>query len=71
MKFKNKLDAGVTFGWDIVPGKTSEALILRTNLRWYPLSKFEIDGKKFNFSQLEYNLIQVVFYPNRLKKRRK
>ncbi|NVK52204.1 MAG: hypothetical protein HWD85_04660 [Flavobacteriaceae bacterium] len=68
--FTNEIEPGFTFGWDIVPGKTNEALILRTNLRWYPFSKFEIDGTKFNFSQLEYNLIQVVFYPERLKKRK-
>ncbi len=65
------IEPGVTFGWDIVPGKTSEALILRTNLRWYPFSSFQIDGKKFNFNQLEYNLIQAVFYPERLMKRRR
>jgi outer membrane protein W len=69
--FTNKMEPGITFGWDIVPGKTNEALILRTNLRWYPFSKFELDGKKFNFSQLEYNLIQVVFYPERFKWRKK
>ncbi len=66
----NEMELGFTFGWDIVPGKTNESLILRTNLRWYPFSKFEINGEQFNFSQLEYNLIQVVFYPQRLRKRR-
>ena len=65
----SSFEPGVTFGWDIVPGKTSEAITLRTNLRWYPLSNFGIDGQNFNFSQLEYNLIQVVFYPERFKKR--
>lgn len=66
----NSIEPGITFGWDIVPGKTNEALILRTNLRWYPLSSFEIEGRTFDFKQLEYNLIQVVFYPERLKKRK-
>lgn len=66
--FTNELEPGLTFGWDIVPGKTNEALILRTNLRWYPFSIFELEGIKYNFSQLEYNLIQVVFYPERLKR---
>lgn len=65
--FTNAVEPGITFGWDIVPGKTNEALILRTNLRWYPFSKFELDNKQFNFSQLEYNLIQIVFYPERFK----
>ncbi len=67
----NKLEPGLTFGWDIVPGKSEEFLILRTNLRWYPFSKFEIDGLDFNFNQLEYNLIQAVFYPGRFLKSRK
>ena len=71
LTFDYKIEPGVTFGWDIQPGKNQEALILRTNLRWYPFSSFEIDGKGFDFSQLEYNLIQLVFYPGRLEKKRK
>lgn len=71
MSFKNKAEPGITFGWDIAPGKTSEALLLRTNLRWYPFSKIEIDHKAFHLSQLEYNLIQVVFYPGRLKNKKR
>ncbi len=71
LNFSGKIEPGLTFGWDIVPGKTLEALILRTNLRWYPFSSFEVDGKQFDLSQLEYNLIQVVFYPGRLVKKRK
>ncbi|MEL6535540.1 MAG: hypothetical protein AAFQ98_09030 [Bacteroidota bacterium] len=58
-------EPGLSFGWDIVPGKTDEALILRTSLRWYPFAQFEVDGQPFQFSQLEYNLIQAVFYPER------
>lgn len=68
IKFKGKFEPGLTFGWDIVPGKTDEVLILRTNLRWYPLSEFDVNGQKFSFRQLEYNLIQLVFYPERMKK---
>ncbi len=69
-KFTN-IEPGLTFGWDIVPGKSEEFLILRTNLRWYPFSSFEIEGKKFDFDQLEYNLIQAIFYPQRFVKSRK
>ncbi|MDN5202790.1 hypothetical protein QQ008_15480 [Fulvivirgaceae bacterium BMA10] len=65
-----KVEPGITVGWDILPGKTEEYLILRTNLRWYPLSSLDIDNKSFDFSQLEYNLIQVVFYPGRFLKSR-
>lgn len=64
------LEPGLTFGWDILPGKTEEFLVLRTNLRWYPFSDFAIDGMKFDFNQLEYNLIQVVFYAARMKRYR-
>lgn len=67
LTFEKQLEPGITVGWDIVPGKTQEALILRTNLRWYLFSSFEIENNSFNFSQLEYNLIQVIFYPQRLK----
>ncbi|MBG6129203.1 outer membrane protein W [Aquimarina sp. EL_43] len=67
----NKIEPGITIGWDIVPGKSEEYLILRTNLRWYPLSSFEVDGEKFNFNQLEYNLIQLVFYPERFLRSKK
>lgn len=70
LEFK-QINPGVTIGWDILPGKTEEALILRTNLRWYPFSSFEVDEKKFDFSQLEYNLIQVIFYPGRFKRKKK
>ncbi|MEN0049371.1 MAG: hypothetical protein AAF806_20090 [Bacteroidota bacterium] len=68
--FNNQLHPGLTFGWDIVHGKTQEALILRTNLRWYPFLSFEVEDHNFDFSQLEYNLIQVIFYPQRLKSKR-
>ncbi|GGF24269.1 hypothetical protein [Flavobacterium limi] len=67
--FSGQFEPGITMGWDIVPGKTDEVIVLRTNLRWYPFSEFEMGNKKINFSQLEYNLIQLVFYPERLKKK--
>lgn len=70
LNLESKVEPGITFGWDIQPGKNQEAVILRTNLRWYPFSSFDIEGKTFHFSQLEYNLIQVLFYPGRLKNRR-
>ncbi len=63
--------AGLTFGWDIIPGKTDETFILRTNLRWYPFASLEIDGQAFAFDQLEYNLIQAIFFPSRLARKKK
>ena len=44
----HSVEPGLTFGWDIQPGKIDEAIILRTNLRWYPFASFKIDGKQFN-----------------------
>ncbi|SEC94878.1 hypothetical protein SAMN04489761_4058 [Tenacibaculum sp. MAR_2009_124] len=67
----NRLEPGITFGWDIVPGKTEEFLILRTNLRWYPFANYTIDGKRLKIDQLEYNLIQVLFYPQRFLRAKK
>lgn len=63
----NEINPGITFGWDILPGKTEQWFVLRTNLRWYPLSKIEVNGKEFSQNQLEYNVIQAVFYPSRYK----
>lgn len=61
------VNPGITFGWDILPGKTEQFFVLRTNLRWYPFSKISINGKSFSQNQLEYNVIQAVFYPSRFK----
>lgn len=63
----NQFNPGITFGWDILPGKTAQCFVLRTNLRWYPFSKITINGKAFSQNQLEYNVIQAVFYPSRFK----
>lgn len=59
------ISPGLTFGWDILPGKTQQRFVLRTNLRWFPFDRVELDGYELNFSQLEYNVIQLVFYPFR------
>ncbi len=64
--FKN-FNPGITFGWDILPGKTEQWFVLITNLRWYPFSKIDINGKAFSQNQIEYNVIQAVFYPSRFK----
>ncbi|MFT5823491.1 MAG: outer membrane protein W [Crocinitomix sp.] len=58
---------GLTIGWDILPGKTQQWFVLRTNLRWIPFEKFSINGIEFSQNQLEYNVIQLVFYPSRYK----
>lgn len=64
---KNQWTPGLTFGWDILPGKTDQAFVLRTNLRWMPFQKINIRGEAHALHQLEYNVIQAVWYPSRKK----
>jgi outer membrane protein W len=69
-KTYTKLTPGLTFGWDILPGKTEQWIVLRTNLRWFPFESIDINRTKFSQNQLEYNVIQAVFYPSRFKNAR-
>jgi hypothetical protein len=62
---KNQLNPGLTFGWDILPGKTEQPFVLRTNLRWFPFQQISANGFKHSLNQLEYNVIQLVWYPAR------
>jgi len=64
---KKIVTPGITFGWDILPGKTEQWVVLRTNLRWFPFEKLDINNKIFSLNQLEYNVIQAVFYPSRFR----
>ena len=58
---------GVTFGWDIRPNRLQK-WILRTNLRWFPKLKLEVsEGQEISFDNLEFNFIQFILFPNRLK----
>jgi len=57
---------GFIFGWDIRVTKTGTNL-LRTNLRWIPGLKLEIDDKKMMFDNLEFNFIQWVQFIGRKK----
>jgi outer membrane protein W len=69
-KTYNKFTPGLTFGWDILPGKTEQWIVLRTNLRWFPFESIDINGTKFSQNQIEYNVIQAVLYPSRFKNAR-
>lgn len=60
-----KPSGGLVFGWDIRPTDV-EWFILRTNLRYIFPSDLSIDGKKITASQLEFNFIQLVLYPERM-----
>ena len=64
----NKLSPNIVFGWDIRPSVKGDWWILRTNLRYFPSLDVERQGKKLSWQHLEFNFIQFVFYPQRLKK---
>ncbi len=68
-KAENKFAYGLTFGWDIRPNRIGN-WILRTNLRWYPNLYLEVEPEsKISFDNLEFNFIQLIIYPNRMKKK--
>lgn len=55
---------GLVFGWDILPTST-EAIVLRTNLRWIP-GKFDMPkNTSLSLDTLEFDFIQVIIYPAR------
>lgn len=58
---------GLIFGWDILPSPL-ETWILRTNLRYYPLQKINnLADDQSRVDQFEFNFIQLVIYPNRMR----
>lgn len=61
---ETKAAVGVIFGWDIKPTK-AESWMLRTNLRYSPLS-MEVDNKKVAYNYIEFNFIQLVLFPERI-----
>ena len=57
---------GVTFGWDIRPDKDFW-IVLRGNLRYFPLLRMGMPGDtKMNISQIEFDFIQITWYPGRM-----
>ena len=61
---RKKVRPTITFGWDVLPTKL-EYMTLRTNLRYTPDLSVEHKGYKIPMAQLEFNIIQLVFYPQR------
>jgi hypothetical protein len=61
---RNVLAPGVIFGWDIRPTRAGSWL-LRTNLRWFPRLRLPVESGTHTFDQLEFNFIQLVWYPGR------
>jgi len=58
----------IVFGWDIRPSEKGDWWILRTNLRYYPVLNLEHRDKTLSLNHLEFNFIQFVVYPQRIKK---
>lgn len=65
-----RISPSIVFGWDIRPGKRADIWLLRTNLRYSPLLSIEKNGKQLSLQQLEFNFIQFVVYPQRIKRYR-
>lgn len=58
---------GLTVGWDILPDQL-QWFVLRTTLRWSPLAEMPAGAEyRFSYRQLEFNFIQLVWYPSRRK----
>jgi hypothetical protein len=62
--YETKQAIGLIIGWDIKPTK-AESWLLRTNLRYTPLSMIA-DGKKVAYDYIEFNFIQLVLFPERI-----
>lgn len=63
---EDKWAGGITFGWDIRPNRV-QSFILRTNLRYYPNLKLDLDnGRDVSFGAVEFNFIQLVLFPERI-----
>jgi len=62
------ISPSLIFGWDIRPGKRADIWLLRTNLRYSPLLEINKSATKLSLQYLEFNFIQAVIYPQRIKK---
>lgn len=62
----SKLGYGIVFGWDIRLSRV-DYLVLRTNLRYTPNLQYTKDGLDYTNNQIEFNFIQLVYYPKRHK----
>jgi hypothetical protein len=58
--------ASIVFGWDIRPTQT-EWFIIRTSLRYQPKWGYDQFAKAHFSRDLEFNFIQMVVYPQRMK----
>ena len=67
---KESFVPGVVFGWDILPER-SRYLVVRTNIRYFPSMNWGLPNEKLSLDQLEFNLIQLSFYPERFVHKRR
>ena len=63
---RTEMGYGVVFGWDIKQSDV-DYITLRTNLRYTPEFNFKSGGYKFTSEHIEFNFIQIVYYPERHK----
>jgi len=68
---KNQFSPALVFGWDIRPNAKGDVWILRTNLRYFPFLEIEHQDKRLSLQHLEFNFIQFVLYPQKLKMNKK
>ncbi len=64
---ENQFSPSIVFGWDIRPSVKGDWWILRTNLRYSPFLTMEYQDKNLSLQKLEFNFIQFVLYPQRMK----
>jgi len=63
-----KISPNIVFGWDIRPSMKGDWWILRTNLRYFPFLTIGHQNHSLSLQHLEFNFIQFVLYPQKLKK---
>ena len=63
-----KISPNIVFGWDIRPSMKGDWWILRTNLRYFPFLTIGHQNHSLSLQHLEFNFIQFVLYPQKLKR---
>ena len=57
----------IVFGWDIRSSVLGDWWLLRTNLRYFPRLQLNYGQNPLSFQHLEFNFIQFVWYPQKMK----
>lgn len=64
---QHKITPNIVFGWDIRPNRKADWFVLRTNLRYAPYLTMDVGALKLSAQYIEFNFIQFVCYPQRIK----